>query len=994
VETGPYAPGQQGFINVIRTTCQRFLVDRTIKIVKGNFYPIDDVNVPKPYRLTDNGHKISGAVRDEARRVFVDTAERHQFCRYELSPSVQSKAEFKCHLHYAVGDLVQPMQIDSLPQRALITGIDIDYYITDPDYVLQHMRPCLFHSFNPRLVSGMDGESPYTITDNIVTYSVSGGGEWKHPVWDWCASGEFIRTKVHLKWWERVLCFLLPIEKIGYHKVHHARPWLDCPERILVWTIPESHHWQFKNIPSTITSRQLKRVNYNDTIKAGWNRLHFIGDDTHEPAHTNTVLVSIGKQGQLVQAKIPLILLEAFLGLSTTQAITTRMISLQDQYPLLKDRITRDVILQYYTGKVVETVKTDMLMKPIIPRVHWPVTGEMDQPEVNARCYSQPIVNDHMLLPMIKRWEVMSESLERRVTFVANKKIPAQKYKFYLDEYMRLLLNGVSDLEPYSIEETIERLNKPSQQLFLKAILEVLDVEPSDIISSFNKNEASMKSSRIISGYSDIKFILLVSRYSLKFTDAILKAEHNNHWYYPGLTPKEIAARVQKYVVQEQGRVIETDYTNLDGTVSAWMQQHIGEGSYLRAFKPEYRDEIRKWWNSIIYGPAEAKRFGFRYDPGVGVKSGSPTTTPENTKYNAFVEYCALRETRKLATAEECFYMIGPKAGDDGLAHDSIYNTIGKIGKSGFGLKIKCEKYNPEMGLGFLGRVFIDPINTQSTIQDPLRTIRKLHLTTRHNLIPLSDACLDRVEGYAITDRYTPLISDYVNSMIRLHTPTASSAAIRAKRSSRNNEKPYWLQCDGSWPQHEIDIPKMREILEQRTGIDTKTLDTLISNIRNMKSVEDVITIERTDENQYKDTVLEDGLCDDPVDSSLQQQELIKLENAKQVRVNQGITKQCAKGNRKSTTNGLQRCTTNSDTRHEQLPKVFVKYQRQNNQRSGFITSQTNSSELSERPSTSRETTSRRSTSTERVGNPQVRKSKTQGFGAKRGQRRLNNRFI
>ena len=111
----------------------------------------------------------------------------------------------------------------------------------------------------------------------------------------------------------------------------------------------------------------------------------------------------------------------------------------------------------------------------------------------------------------------MSESIERRVTFVANDKKPSDKIAKIAETFVKLMNGPFKDLDPLSIEETIERLNKPSQQLQLRAVFEIIGVEPRQLIESFNKNEPGIKSSRIISGFPDILFILKVSRYTLAY---------------------------------------------------------------------------------------------------------------------------------------------------------------------------------------------------------------------------------------------------------------------------------------------------------------------------------------------------------------------------------------------------------------------------------------------------------------------------------------------
>ena len=137
--------------------------------------------------------------------------------------------------------------------------------------------------------------SPVTI--NLVEYKVSGGAAWIHPVWDWCEAGEFIASRVRTSWREWFLQLplkMLGLEKVGYHKIHHCRPWIDCPDRALVYTIPQFTVWRFSWIDSEIHVRKLKRIEYQDETKPGWNRLEYVTDK-------NELMVSIGREGEHAQ---------------------------------------------------------------------------------------------------------------------------------------------------------------------------------------------------------------------------------------------------------------------------------------------------------------------------------------------------------------------------------------------------------------------------------------------------------------------------------------------------------------------------------------------------------------------------------------------------------------------------------------------------------------------------------------------------------------------
>ncbi|AEQ39075.1 protein A [Flock House virus] len=918
---GAIAPYPQSGGNRVTRALQRAVIDKTKTPIGTRFYPLDSLRTVTPKRAINNGHAVSGAVRDAARRLIDEAITSVGGSKFEVNPNPNSSTGLRKHFHFAVGDLAQDFRNDTPAEDAFIVGVDVDYYVTEPDVLLEHMRPVVLHTFNPKKVSGFDADSPFTIKNNLVEYKVSGGAAWVHPVWDWCEAGEFIASRVRTSWKEWVLQLPLRIvglEKVGYHKIHHCRPWTDCPDRSLVYTIPQYTVWRFNWIDTELHVRKLKRIEYQDETKPGWNRLEYVTDK-------NQLMVSIGREGEHAQITIEKEKLDMLSGLSATQSVNARLIGMGH-----KDPQYTSMIVQYYTGKRVVSPISPTVYKPTMPRVHWPVTSDADVPEVSARQYTLPIVSDCMMMPMIKRWETMSESIERRVTFVANDKKPSDRIARIADTFVRLMNGPFNNLDPLSIEETIKRLNKPSQQLQLRAVFEMIGVEPRQLIESFNKNEPGMKSSRIISGFPDILFILKVSRYTLAYSDIVLHAEHNQHWYYPGRNPTEIADGVCEFVSDCDAEVIETDFSNLDGRVSGWMQRNIAQKAMVQAFRPEYRDEIISFMDTIINCPAKAKRFGFRYEPGVGVKSGSPTTTPHNTQYNACVEFTALTIEHPYAEPEELFRLIGPKCGDDGLSRAIIQNAINRAAKC-YGLELKVERYNPEIGLCFLSRVFVDPLATTTTLQDPLRTLRKLHLTARDPTIPLADAACDRVEGYLCTDALTPLISDYCKMVLRLYGPTASTEEVRNQRRSRNKEKPYWLTCDGSWPQHPQDVHLMKQVLIKRTRIDEDQVDALIGRFAAMKDVWEKITRD-SEESAAACTFDEDGVMPGSVDESLP-----KLNDAKQTRANPGTSRPHSNGGRSSNGNELSG-RTEQRAQGPRQPACLPKQGKANGKTNGNIT--------------------------------------------------------
>jgi hypothetical protein len=856
--TGPYATvtrhrlmmaSQRAIINFTR-------VNREIKL-----YPLESIVPADNARKCDNGHPISGGTRDVARETISLALRAAGMRHYEISPAKQSPAEAMEHQHYAPADLARPIASDVIENHDIVVAIDIDYYLDDPGRYLGRGVPFIAYTFNPIDVAGPDGDSHFRIKDNNVNFDVSGGGKWSHKIWDWCNYGEFIETLD--QGWPAWLLSWIGLRKVHVHKVHHARPWPSSPNRALVWCLPQVSYWRFACIPTDIHTRTLQRVTYHDATRPGWNSIVSVQGDA--------LTISLGREDADHCIRIPKNHYDMLMGLSSAQSVTSRMIGLK-----FHDPSVMATFAQYYSGKEASVATPDRIGRPIQPKVHWPAHYEVDEAAVSSRAYATPLVNDENMLPMIKRWETLSLSLDRRVTMQRNDKHPSKRIRSYAIEFVNLVVPEHGVGVPHSLEDTAEMLNKPSQTLAIKQVWETVDMEPRRLIEAFVKNEPTMKAGRIISSFADMRYLLKFSTFTLAFRDQVLHAEHNAHWFCPGLTPVELSDKVVEYV-RSVGRPSEGDYSNFDGSVSQWLQRHVMNALYLRYFNNRSRTELQSYTDMLISCPARAKRFGFAYEAGYGVKSGSPTTCDLNTCLNAFLQYTAVRMTTPELTPEEAFRSIGLAFGDDSLFEERFASNFSKASRE-VGMSLKVESYDPERGITFLARVFPDPFTTNTSFQDPLRTWRKLHLTSRDPNIPLSSAALDRVEGYLVTDRHTPLTSAYCTMVKRVYEAGGAEALpVRQLRKSSSREKPYWLTIGGAWPQDVADVDLMFRCAAARTGVDVETLRTRHQQLLESQDVWADISINRDEEpNSYRDTVDPEGPAEGAVDPRV-------IENDRQV---------------------------------------------------------------------------------------------------------------
>ena len=78
----------------------------------------------------------------------------------------------------------------------------------------------------------------------------------------------------------------------------------------------------------------------------------------------------------------------------------------------------------------------------------------------------------------------------------------------------------------------------------------------------------------------------------------------------------------------------------------------------------------------------------------------------------------------------------------------------------------------------FLGRIFLDPWSTSNSIQDPQRTLPKIHLTCSEDTIPLEVAAVNKAMGYKVNDEHTPIIGAFCNMIFLRYSNVTISELI------------------------------------------------------------------------------------------------------------------------------------------------------------------------------------------------------------------------
>jgi hypothetical protein len=233
-------------------------------------------------------------------------------------------------------------------------------------------------------------------------------------------------------------------------------------------------------------------------------------------------------------------------------------------------------------------------------------------------------------------------------------------------------------------------------------------------------------------------------------------------WMLPGCKPVEIADAVHLFVKTHDGKVIETDYSRFDGTISIFLRQHVEFAVLRKMFAKDYQKELDRLLAGEINQNATTM-YGVKYNTGGSRLSGSPLTTIGNTLINAFIAYCGHRMNGN--SCKVSMKMVGPKYGDDGIDYDCDH--IREAAET-CGLKMKIIKPDSPGKVGFLGRIYPDAVNYNYSHFDVMRALKKIPVVVNGG-VPPKVGLARKVAGYLAADPCTPILSNYCRALQRIY---------------------------------------------------------------------------------------------------------------------------------------------------------------------------------------------------------------------------------
>jgi hypothetical protein len=696
------------------------------------------VTVVKPH--LKHTHPDAGSLRTAVAYEMEEVITAAGLTPYSVSMSHRDRYD-GCRYHYTAKDLDKTFRNDIVRDKHVLMFIDVDYYC-DINAYLRYGQPMLLYTFVPTEAAGQALNCSYKFKDDRVIYTVSGGTKYVHPLWKYDGDEILVRgfdgNMILYNIEQHVLESDLTRRVVGFYPVAYF-PVHTCTRR------PERLIERFKPCSETVTV-------IRDEVKL-------------------TVSVALKNAGN--SATIPE---ELFNAISIRRKHSKHPVMADVERLLSAAKIDKAALIapllfEFMCNVVDGTGDATVSTVPIPVHGYQTLDGLVNEDgTIVGRQLTPSLVTSPAVVPN-KSYNNDVSTIQGRVKACRNTSKTPSNWHHYDNELMQFIIPESGIGVPISIEDVNNRQTKAAQRGRAAAVEASMTEDYANKPKAFIKAEAygAPTHPRNITTV-DTAHQLYYSTYTYPFKDNVLK---KFSWFASAMKPDDIARRVNE-ICQYPDGVILSDYTKLDGHISD-DDKRFKEKCYMRWVSADYKLALRE----ILRKDRPLKAItaqGVSYEPGTSQLSGSPGTTNDNNLVTLRHDYIGLRQIGY--NPQQAWKMLNKwvlGASDDRIrANLPGYAAILEEVATKLGHKLKSEVLHPLDGdlVTFLGRVFVNPHDVTS-MQDPLRTLPKLHLTMAPpHMVSLEQAAFNRATGYLVTDSKTPIISNYCSAVLRILAKT------------------------------------------------------------------------------------------------------------------------------------------------------------------------------------------------------------------------------
>lgn len=840
------------------------LVDRYTKTINSdlikNLREKFVVSEPKRYRadVTNHAHPFEADKRCQATTTITDFINFHngisttKYRRFDLSTSRRER-KWKVdgtRLVYGDRDMGNQTKFDKLRPDHIVTMIDVDYYLDN--FSQFAMNPMMLYTTIPTHLAGIlnDGTTQYRhVSPGVYEERIAGGAVYTSKLWDY--SSDIVRIA---RYWFGLIPRDFSICKIEILK----QPGTE--NRAFVSIVPtvvsSLPYWLHRLIAVVCGARydynDVQEIRQADNVasKPGFLYGRFYDQKKHR------FNVEVMHQDQLTAecVSVPETAMRVLLDFAEIHGDKTTVGDVSGL--LTRADIKLDGAGPYVLNTFLRGTKPDISKL----RVNYQMTPTGTQRKINkyldgkptAKILCDPLVmaEDVAVAPVSSHTNDVA-CIVGRVDKVANNTELDDELSKLAEEFAdicaRPLLYGQARKQdgalphgplgtghPWTLEEVDAQQTLPNQKARTNRAKRHTPDEKGGV-ESFQKQEAYAKTSdprNISTVPTDHTRELSCYTYAFaKHLKATFGPESTGagKFYYPGCNPIVIATGIFTYVSSlfaRLFRLVETDYSRFDGTISASLRRKVEFACMLKFFNRKHSRHLAKLLKNELSQQAKTKH-GVRYNTGGSRLSGSPLTTIGNTLINAFVVYASWRLSGK--TPLEAIAIIGPKYGDDGVdASGTNYEAVA----TRMGLKLKLDNIDlAETGrVSFLSRIYPDARHFNWSHFDVKRALCKIPVVC-NGARPDMEALHSKLVGYLSMDPDTPILSSYIRATLAAH-----HLDMTQKFAPTNAEEKFMQTLRSAWPIPDLDHGATHDVMAESVAInlamtpaDVNTLDTSLN---------------------------------------------------------------------------------------------------------------------------------------------------------------------
>jgi len=663
-------------------------------------------------------------------------------------------------------------QLSSAHPNDLHYMCDVDYYKDIPFFLAEHAKPLLLYTFVPEEAasSGRDNSSFYFDESGRVNMHVSGGGHYRHHIWDY-GMDSTIAVKTFLGVPVRAVVYAIERRQVGY-----------CRQLVLLTPIRVFRHVAAVLSTFLLESRPIRR----------FNPLVRIGEESYVRFRVQTAT------GTMVTTGKPNSHLCATIDAKTDEAIglVSGFSTVKLQLPTVIGWVGKDkrpeaaLLTEFFRNKCP---RVNLTVFPVDQAVR-AYAYEPDQYDQNARpkleAFMSPLV--HGAFCPVPDAAAERACVEGRINKLKGPEPKPNNFVYHCMEEFAELVVGDVVLAPVGVDTVIEKQTRPAQKMSLaRALVAGPYSMLSGVLKCFIKSEAysDVKDPRNISQYNDAdklemaQFALALSSHLKQFP-----------WYGPGKTPLEIAQRVAEICEGARCFANVSDLHRMDGTIKMFLRL-VDRMVFMKAFK-DHGATLNELLNRNA-GNIGILPNGTTFEQGPSHGSGCSATSTSQTLRAAFLAYLAFRHTiderGRYPSPKEAFDKLGIHFGDDGLDADLPISSH-EWAANKVGLVLEAAVVNRgEPGVTFLARYYSSDVwyGALDSMCDIRRQLSKFHTCVRlPSNVPPEDKLVEKARGYLATDANTPVIGQLCRRAVAL-----SSAEQRRRQLGLGH---WWSQFDES----------------------------------------------------------------------------------------------------------------------------------------------------------------------------------------------------